>query len=215
VQAALQRAGVADHTYLVFSSDNGFHLGQHGLLPGKRTAFDTDVRVPLIVTGPEVPAGERVDALASNVDLAPTFLDIGRVPVPRRVEGRSLLGWWHGKPAALWRNAVLVDYLAAALHPSDPDRQAPGAGRPTRYQALRRADGLFVAYDDGERELYDLRRDPLQQNNVAAGAAPAVRAAWEAQLAALGRCFDGPTCHAADRPPVSGPTAGSPTTWLR
>jgi N-acetylglucosamine-6-sulfatase len=210
VQAALVRAGVADDTYLVFSSDNGFHLGQHRLLPGKRTAFDTDVRVPLLVTGPGVPAGVRVGALASNIDLAPTFLEIGRVPVPRRVEGRSLLGWWRGRPPAAWRDAVLVEYLAAELRPGDPDRQEAGAGRPARYLALRRAQDLWVAYEDGERERYDLRRDPLQQDNVAAGTSLAAQVGWEQQLAVLARCYDGPTCHAADSlPAVSGTTAGT------
>ena len=62
----LAAAGVADDTYIVFSSDNGFHLGQHRLTPGKLTAYDPDVRVPLIVTGPGVPAGRTVDAMTET-----------------------------------------------------------------------------------------------------------------------------------------------------
>ncbi len=214
VQRAIAAAGVERNTYLVVTSDNGFHLGQHQLLPGKRTAFDTDVRVPLIVSGPRVPAGRRVTALASNVDLAPTFLAIGGVPVPHRVEGRSLLGWWHGRPPAEWRDAVLVDYLASALYPGDPDRQVVAAGRPSAYQALRRTDSLYVGYLDGQREFYDMRRDPLQLVNAVAGLDLAARAGLEQQLGALGHCSDGPSCHVADTSGtlrLTGPGPGSPT----
>ena len=62
IEAELAAEGVARNTYIVFSSDNGLHMGEHRLRPGKLTAFDTDIRVPLIVTGPGVPAGRTVDA---------------------------------------------------------------------------------------------------------------------------------------------------------
>jgi N-acetylglucosamine-6-sulfatase len=69
----LRARGIPQNTYLVSSSDNGYHMGEYRLLPGKQTAFYTDLNMPLIVSGPGVPAGRTTDALAANVDLAPTF----------------------------------------------------------------------------------------------------------------------------------------------
>ena len=86
----LQRTGALDNTYFVFSSDNGYHIGQHRLQPGKQTAYDSDIRVPLIVRGPGVARG-TVAAMAMNVDLAPTFASLAGVQIPDFVDGRSLI----------------------------------------------------------------------------------------------------------------------------
>ena len=79
------------NTYIVLTSDNGFHLGQHRLPAGKNSAYDEDIRVPLIVRGPGVPRGTAVDHLAVNIDLAPTFAELGGTAAPAFVDGRSLL----------------------------------------------------------------------------------------------------------------------------
>ena len=83
IEATLKARGLADNTYIVFSSDNGYHMGEHRLLPGKMTAFDTDIRVPLVVAGPGVPAGRRTHAIAENIDLCPTFASSPERAVPR------------------------------------------------------------------------------------------------------------------------------------
>ena len=67
VQAAVAEIGASGDTYFVFSSDNGYHMGEHRMMPGKLTAYDTDIHVPLIVTGPGVPAGVRVEEIAENI----------------------------------------------------------------------------------------------------------------------------------------------------
>ena len=77
IEASLIAGGVANNTYLVFSSDNGLHAGEYRLMPGKLTAFDPDIHVPLVVVGPGVPAGAKTGALAENIDLADTFAQIG------------------------------------------------------------------------------------------------------------------------------------------
>ncbi|HEX2736575.1 MAG TPA: sulfatase, partial [Acidimicrobiia bacterium] len=87
VVTSLQKSGQLDNTYIVFSSDNGFHLGEHRLPPGKQTAFEEDIHVPLVVRGPGVPKGKTVDNLAENVDLAPTFAALGHAKVPDFVNG--------------------------------------------------------------------------------------------------------------------------------
>src|SRR5262249_30001997 len=78
LEARLRRDGVADNTYIFFSSDNGLPLGEHRLTPGKLTAFETDVRVPLVVAGPNVVAGSNVARVTENVDLYPTFVRLAR-----------------------------------------------------------------------------------------------------------------------------------------
>jgi N-acetylglucosamine-6-sulfatase len=72
----LENAGILDNTYVVFSTDNGYHIGQHRLHPGKECGFEEDINIPLIIRGPDVPSGEVTDVVTAHTDLAPTFLKI-------------------------------------------------------------------------------------------------------------------------------------------
>jgi N-acetylglucosamine-6-sulfatase len=89
-------------TYIIFTSDNGFHLGQHRLPPGKTTPYEEDVHVPMVVRGPGIPAGRSVNALAGTVDLAPTIAAIGEARTPPYVEGRSLLPPYAPAASSTW-----------------------------------------------------------------------------------------------------------------
>jgi arylsulfatase A-like enzyme len=167
LEQRLRAAGVARETYIVFSSDNGFHLGQHRLTPGKLTAYDPDIRVPLIVTGPGVPAGHVVDAMAENTDLCPTFAELAGAPVPPHADGRSLAPFLRGEDPPDWRDAVLVEHRGNVNGPTDPDLPLAGSGNPPTYEALRSKDTLYVEYADGARELYDVAHDPFELDNLA------------------------------------------------
>jgi len=191
---ALRAAGQLDRTYLFFTSDNGFHMGEHRLPPGKNTAYDEDIRVPLLVRGPGVPAGRTVESLALNLDLAPTFAAIAGVPVPDFVDGRSLLPLLQAAPPSRWRQAFVVEHYTDAAGP------ARGRAVPA-FRALRTAELLYVAYETGERELYDRRRDPYELASIADAAPEALLASLAARLQALGRCA-GATCRAAEDAPV-------------
>ncbi|HMG26391.1 MAG TPA: sulfatase [Acidimicrobiia bacterium] len=144
---ALQKTGQLDNTYIVFTSDNGFHLGQHRLPPGKQTAFEEDIHVPLIVRGPGVPQGKMVDDFAMNIDFAPTFAALAGAKTPGFVNGQSLVPELHGKKPEHERKDVLVEHYAeggkkqkrqgqarqtAALTAKDPDNDTnpPDAGTP-------------------------------------------------------------------------------------
>jgi N-acetylglucosamine-6-sulfatase len=194
VRRSLQEAGVADNTYLVFSSDNGYHIGQYRLGWGKQTAFDTDVRVPLIVVGPGVPAGTTSNALTQNIDLAPTFDEIAGVAVPTDVDGRSMLGLWHGQSDANWRTAALVEHVNPADQASDPDWQTTRSGDPPSYTALRTSTFTYVEYVNGEREYYDRVRDPYQLDNIGAKLSPQRLAFLHRALVQLGQCHGGSSC---------------------
>lgn len=189
IRRELRALGVERDTYVVFSSDNGFHMGQHRLTPGKLTAYDPDIRVPLVVAGPGVPAGTVVDEVAENVDLCPTFSELGGAAVPASVDGRSLVPFLRGQPAPVdWRQAALVEHRGAVTSPADPDFPMRGSGNPPTYEALRTRDMLYVEYADGERELYDRRVDPEELDNIAGEQSPERLARLSAQVAAMRTC---------------------------
>lgn len=205
IRRELRRLGVARNTYVVFSSDNGFHMGQHRLTPGKLTAYDPDVRVPLVVAGPGVPAGRTVSEIAENVDLCPTFSELGGTPAPADADGRSLVPFLRGQPApADWRTAALVEHRGAVTAPDDPDFPARGSGNPPTYEALRTKDSLYVEYADGQREFYDRRVDPEELDNLWEELPPARRERLTAAVSAMRTCT-GVGCRIAARLGVESP----------
>ncbi|HEX3318040.1 MAG TPA: sulfatase [Solirubrobacteraceae bacterium] len=193
IEATLQARGLADNTYIVFSSDNGYHMGEHRLLPGKMTAFDSDIRVPLMVAGPGVPAGVTTTRIAQNIDLRPTFAEIAGAPVPRTVDGRSLVQLLHGGTPGTWRTGALVEHHGPDHASGDPDLPRPGSGNPATYAALRTKDAVYVEYRNGEREYYSLARDPNELHNTYRRLGHAARTRLHRQLVALTHCH-GRTC---------------------
>jgi N-acetylglucosamine-6-sulfatase len=197
LEAQLRAAGVANKTYFIFSSDNGYHMGEYRLNPGKQTAFETDTHVPLIVTGPGVPAGKTVSQLTSNIDLCPTFETLAGLPVPATVDGHSLAGLWHGQDPADWRQAILIEHHGPDNSPADPDRQNQQEGDPPSYGAVRTANALYVKYGNGQQEYYDTATDPYELNNIASqGIPPDLPKA----LNAMENCHAAAACWAAAHP---------------
>jgi arylsulfatase A-like enzyme len=191
IVGALEATDQLDHTYVIYSSDNGFHLGEHRLPAGKDFVYEEDIRVPAIVRGPGVPEGERIEAMVLNGDFAPTFAEIAGIEPPDFVDGRSFLPLFED-PAQAWRESFLIErrqlenqYVDLAerlgMVPDEIDRAA-------QYDALRTREWIYVEYGTGERELYDLARDPHQLDNVVETADPALVAALAARLAGLRTC---------------------------
>nr|MBA2417438.1 sulfatase-like hydrolase/transferase [Nocardioidaceae bacterium] len=138
------RTTVGPDTYVVLTSDNGLHLGQHRLPMGKGTAYGHDVGVPLLVTGPGIRAGAR-DQMVSNLDLAPTFESIaGLTPTSDR-DGRSLLPMLRHADAAGPR-FVFFEHTRPTPAADDPDG-GPGTKLVPSYIAARSKDALLVRYD--------------------------------------------------------------------
>jgi N-acetylglucosamine-6-sulfatase len=199
LEARLRRDSVARNTYIFFSSDNGLHLGDQ-LMPGKLTAFETDIHVPLVVAGPHVGAGQTVARITVNVDLYPTFvrLGLGSSGFSPLVDGKSLLPLMRGKAAPDWRDAALVehhgpDFAAAA----GPDAARAGSGNPSTYEALRLPHSIYVEYANGEREYYDLESDPYELTNTYPKLSSRQADALHSQLARLKRCRGAATCQEA------------------
>lgn len=206
---ALQETGQLSNTYIVFTSDNGFHMGQHRLEPGKYTPYETDIHVPLLVRGPGVPAGSRTDALAVSVDLAPTLAGLAGAKLPIDTDGRSLAPLLQGSTPEGWRRMVLLEQFAfppapprvsEALEPADPQDEKAASNYPA-HVGLRTADFKVVAYETGEREVYDLKEDPDETVNLR----DKVGRAWLTRLSqmakTLGKCA-GATCRELEARPV-------------
>ena len=198
VRRAVAESGIANDTYVVFTSDNGLHMGEYRLTPGKETAFDTDIHVPLVVTGPRVPAGTVSDALESSIDLGPTFLDLAGVGADPDADGVPMSAVWHGREPADPQVGVLIEHHHRQGVPTDPDLQNARSADPPAYAAVRTKEALYVRYAGGEQEYYDTVSDPFQLDNRAREGVPGrlVR-----MLDALTTCRGAASCQAAARTP--------------
>jgi N-acetylglucosamine-6-sulfatase len=148
-------AAVDDNSYVVLTSDNGFHLGQHGLGGGKGTAYDSDVHVPLLVVGPDVLPGARHD-LVTNIDLAPTFEDLAGLQPAAYRSGRSLTPSLLDRPddgsagqVLAERDTVIIEHTWAPSLAGDPDQPSTGGNIDLipSYVAARSRTGLLVRLD--------------------------------------------------------------------
>lgn len=200
LQAAVVAIGAEQNTYFIFNSDNGYHMGEHRLMPGKMTAYDTDIHVPLIITGPGVPSGVTLDEIVENVDLYPTFSEIAGATAAANVDGRSLVPLLHGQKVADWRTVALVEHHGPVKDATDPDMPALRSGNPTTYESIRSATNLYVEYADGEKEFHDLVADPNELRNTFSALSSEEKAALHATLEAVKNCHDAKNCAAAERP---------------
>jgi len=174
----LTSIGKLENTYIVFTSDNGFRQGQHRIQPGKNTAYDEDIRVPLVIRGPDVPVAQTLSHIVINNDLAPTFAEIAGASVPDFVDGRSLKPLLAVPPPSIdaWRTGFMVESYQYG---------GDTLGAKTNF-SVRTASHLYVKYVNyfpplqttengepkfisgvirsasGEWELYDLDQDPYE-----------------------------------------------------
>jgi arylsulfatase A-like enzyme len=203
LQAAVAGIGQEKNTYFIFSSDNGLHMGEHRLRPGKMTAFDIDIHVPLIVTGPGVPAGRTIDEIVENIDLCPTFTELGRATAPAKVDGRSLVPLLHGKEVGDWRTTALIEHHGPLIDLADPDAPARRSGNPPTYEAIRTRTSLYVEYADGEKEYHDLIADPDELSNTYSSLISEEKKSLHTALDAIKNCHDAKTCRAAEHASLS------------
>jgi arylsulfatase A-like enzyme len=156
----LEETGRAQNTVIVFTSDNGWFAGEHGLAD-KWFIYEESIRVPLIVWDPRLPRrcrGRTRDEMVLNLDVAPTLLGLAGVAVPDRMQGRSLEPLLCGRAPRDWRREFFFE------HHFGPDLIPPSEGvRTERWSYVR-----WLPPHPPVEELYDLRRDPLQRVNRAA-----------------------------------------------
>lgn len=157
IRESLERKGVAKNTIIIFSSDNGYFLGERGFAD-KWYGYEHSLRVPLIVLDPRLPAGRRgsvAPSIALNTDVAPTLLDLAGIQVPGEMQGSSLVPLLSGQVPPEWRTDFFFEHLFER-------HNIP------KSEGVR--DGRFTYirwFEHGAEELYDHQADPEQERNLA------------------------------------------------
>jgi arylsulfatase A-like enzyme len=154
----LDREGLAENTLIVYTSDNGFFLGEHGLFD-KRLMYEPSIKVPMLVRHPASIGPGQVNSreMLLNVDIAPTFLDVAGVPVPAAMQGRSWAPVARGRPPADWRRDFLYQYF-----------EFPAAHCVRAHRGVRDRRWKLIRWDYPPAwELYDLQTDPEELTNLA------------------------------------------------
>jgi len=154
---ALEEANILENTVVIFSSDNGYYQGEHGL-GDKRSAYDESLRIPMLVRYPKSFAkGKVLDQMVLNIDLAPTLLELAGVPVPSVMQGRSWVPLLTGKKTD-WRKSFLFEYFLENAFPNTPT-----------VFGVRTETAKLLKYPGHEEwtELFDLNHDPFETHNLA------------------------------------------------
>ena len=156
----LDERGLADDTLVVFTSDHGTQAGAHGIEPwAKKRPYEESLHVPFVMRLPGVlDGGVRRDALTSPIDIFPSLCNLCDVQIPQTVSGLDLADAWAGRAGAIQRDAALCMNFGL-----DYDYFVDG----TEWRAVRTPDHIFTRWLDGREELFDLRADPLQMNDLA------------------------------------------------
>lgn len=152
----LEEAGLSENTIVIYTSDQGFYLGEHGWFD-KRFMYEESFRTPLLMRYPkEIKPGTKIDKLVQNLDFAPTFLDYAGVEIPKDMQGESFKKLVSGETGE-WRDAVYYTYY-----------EYPGVHAVKRHYgvATDRYKLMHFYYDIDEWEMYDLQTDPQEMNNI-------------------------------------------------
>jgi N-acetylglucosamine-6-sulfatase len=169
------------NTYILFTSDNGFFYGEHRLTGGKFLAYEAATHLPLLIRGPGIKPGSATGELASNIDLAPTILELAGAAADKSIDGRSLVPYMVD-PTLRTRRPLLFesfvetnDVEAQGGQPLATGSKTP-AGRsrgasasivapPKDYVGIRLGPYKYIEWPNGEKELYDITKDPYELNN--------------------------------------------------
>ncbi len=189
----LAQLGRLQNTYVLFTSDNGFFFGEHRLLGGKFLAYEPATHLPLLIRGPGIKPGSSTGELAANIDIAPTILQLAGTEADKSIDGRSLVPFMED-PELRTRRPILfesfvetsdVEANGAIAVAGDQTRAAAAAtaGRqhtasrgptakasllapPKDYEGIRLGPYKYIAWPTGEKELYDINRDPYELNSL-------------------------------------------------
>jgi N-acetylglucosamine-6-sulfatase len=180
------------NTYILFTSDNGFFFGEHRLLGGKFLAYEPATHLPFLIRGPGIRPGTSTGELTANIDIAPTILELAGATADKSIDGRSMVPFIHD-PTLRTRRPLLFESF---VETSDVDQQggaetqpgyepAPNSGAalarpgaapdeasasllapPKDYEGIRLGPYKYIAWPSGEKELYNINKDPNELNNL-------------------------------------------------
>ncbi len=184
------------NTYVIFTSDNGFFFGEHRLIGGKFLAYEPATHLPFLIRGPHIRANTESGEIVGNIDVAPTILELAGVTPDKSVDGRSMTPFFKDPELRTLRPFLFESFVetsdvqeaGAIAEPSDQSSPRPrktnaasqlspkaqrGGGAtisllapPKDYEGIRLGPYKYIAWPDGEKELYDLEHDPYELNNL-------------------------------------------------
>lgn len=172
------------NTYVIFTSDNGFFYGEHRLIGGKFLAYEPSTHLPFLIRGPHIRPNTESNELVGNIDIAPTVLELAGAEADKSIDGRSMVPFMHDPALRTLRPYLFESFVessdvteaGAIAEPGDqssrnPARKRPGASAsilapPKDYEGIRLGPYKYIAWPDGEKELYDLEKDPYELNNI-------------------------------------------------
>jgi len=197
------------NTYIIFTSDNGFFYGEHRLTGGKFLAYEPSTHLPFLIRGPGIKPGTSTGELAANIDIAPTVLELAGVKPDKSIDGRSLFPFAHDPSLRTRRPILFESFVQTADVEANGEptgqrpvkevqpRRTPAGGEagasivapPKDYEGIRLGPYKYIEWPDGEKELYDITKDPYELNNVVRvrNLSP-IRAFLHAQLIRLENC---------------------------
>jgi N-acetylglucosamine-6-sulfatase len=179
------------NTYIIFTSDNGFFYGEHRLTGGKFLAYEPSTHLPFLMRGPGIKPGTSTGELAANIDIAPTILELAHVEADKSIDGRSLVPYMLD-PELRSRRPILFESFVQTNDveengggpPAAPESVAAGrtgggasvnarpseasssiVAPPKDYEGIRLGPYKYIEWPDGEKELYDINKDPYELNN--------------------------------------------------
>ncbi len=180
----LGQMGRLRNTYVLFTSDNGFFFGEHRLLGGKFLAYEPATHLPFLIRGPGIEPGSSTGELAANIDVAPTILELAGVEATKSIDGRSLVPFLRD-PELRTRRPILFESFVetndvnaqGGISRADASASAADGGRdgkatasllapPKDYAGIRLGPYKYIAWPSGEKELYNINKDPNELNNI-------------------------------------------------
>jgi N-acetylglucosamine-6-sulfatase len=213
---ALEETGKLENTYVIFTSDNGFFLGQHRINRGKLLAYEPALRVPMVIRGPGIEPGSTSKELVANQDIAPTILKLTGAVASSKIDGRPMIQFWRNTKSISRRPILVSSYQGATRfipgdYPDDPPviaskkKGAHVSAQPGNhnYVGIRVGPYKYVTYEEGEGELYVLSQDPAElKNRYGRPRYAEVQAYLDTELAKLRAC-KGASCRTpSDKWPV-------------
>jgi N-acetylglucosamine-6-sulfatase len=190
----LEATGRLGNTYILLTSDNGFFFGEHRLIGGKFLAYEPATHLPFLIRGPGIEPGTSTGELTANIDIAPTILELAGVGADKSIDGRSMVPFLHD-PSLRTRRPILfesfvqtsdVEANGAISSSGEGDGGRPGGNGstgggakassakahasilapPLNYEGIRLGPYKYIAWPDGEKELYNINKDPNELNNI-------------------------------------------------
>jgi arylsulfatase A-like enzyme len=182
------------NTYILFTSDNGFFFGEHRLIGGKFLAYEPSTHLPFLIRGPHIRPGSESGELVGNIDIAPTILELAGAKPDKSIDGRSMVPFFEDPELRTLRPYLFESFVetddvedaGAIAEPGDQSgrtsprkskrveaelTKSPGASAsilapPKDYEGIRLGPWKYIAWPDGEKELYNIERDPYELNNL-------------------------------------------------